>query len=269
MTKKVRNSVGSQKSNNGNLELKTIRPITSNQKLLFTLFNKFNYILSYGSAGVGKTLISLYLALQLLFEDNFNTYRNIVIVRSIVPTRDIGFLPGSLKEKSLMYEEPYEQIVNELYGRQDAYGILRQKNAINFFTTTALRGLTFKNCIIIIDEMQNMTDHEISSLITRMGDNVKLLMCGDGKQIDLNPRKEESGFHNFINICKQMSSVAMVKFTSDDIVRSQFVKEFIIAKENMLCAPSPGFGDSSPDFFRLNNGGSDDRKTQTTITTTT
>ncbi len=263
MTKRAQKSPQKTVANN-NLVIKALKPITAHQKDLVNSFDHFNYILSYGSAGTGKTYLSLYLALQLFEKDQGEKYKNIVIIRSIVPTRDIGYLPGNLREKSALYEEPYMQIVNDLYERSDAYEILKQKNIIQFATTTALRGITFKNSIIVVDEMQNMTDHEINSLVTRMGDNVKLLMCGDGAQVDLNPRKEETGFYEFINTVQRMSTVATIKFDTSDIVRSAFVREYILARENIK-QPPKGFGDTTPSFIMVKN---DDRHLATTTTTT-
>ena len=162
-----------------------------------------------------------------------NLYDNITIVRSVVATRDMGFLPGSVEEKSKVFEVPYISAVNELYGRGDAYEILKRKKSIEFTTTSFIRGITLDNSVIIIDEFQNMDSQELHSIITRIGENSRIIICGDIGQDDLTSERynEKSGAADVINILRMMDCVSIVEFNVDDIVRSGFVKDYIIAKD--------------------------------------
>jgi predicted ribonuclease YlaK len=186
-------------------------------------------LMLHGVAGTGKTFISLYLALEEILKKN-STYNQVVIVRSVVPSRDMGFLPGSVKEKSKIYEEPYKAICDDLFGRGDGYDLLRHENIVQFTTTSHLRGSTFNNSIIIADEFQNMTFQELDTLITRTGDNSRLIFCGDIRQTDLQRDHEKSGILTFTEIVGTIDSFASIEFTIDDIVRSELVKQYIIAK---------------------------------------
>lgn len=183
----------------------------------------------HGIAGTGKTFISLYLALEDLLKKN-SQYNSVVIVRSVVPSRDMGFLPGNVKEKAKVYEEPYKAICDDLFGRGDGYNILREKNLVEFVTTSHLRGMTFNNAIIVADEYQNMTFQELDTLITRTGENSRLIFCGDIRQTDLQRDREKQGILTFTEIVAKIESFASVEFGIDDIVRSELVKQYIIAK---------------------------------------
>jgi len=213
------------------LQLQHINPMTSNQEAVFTSYNKGNNILLHGVAGTGKTFLSLYLALDELLNDNIDRKEKVVIVRSAVPTRDIGFLPGKETEKTAIYEQPYKAICSEILNRGDAYDILKTKNIIEFITTSYIRGITLDDAIIIVDECQNMTFHELDSIITRVGINSKILLCGDFRQTDLNKPYEKSGIKQFMDITNKMYYFDNIEFGFDDIVRSAFVKEYIMAKE--------------------------------------
>tara|TARA_B100001094_G_scaffold180239_1_gene174558 strand:+ start:2196 stop:2855 length:660 start_codon:yes stop_codon:yes gene_type:complete len=205
------------------LSLAEIEPLTKNQLVAFE--SDKNLIL-HGLAGTGKTFISCYLA----FDDMVKgVYNNFVIIRSAVPTRDIGFLPGSEKEKASVYEEPYKEIALELFQRGDAYEILKTKGLVDFMTTSFIRGITLKNTIIMIDECQNMTFHELDSIITRVGENCRVIFCGDFRQSDL----KSNGLENFMQILKNMGSFDFIDFEIKDIVRSEFVKDYIIAKTDL------------------------------------
>jgi len=211
-----------------NISLASISPITENQRRTFNLYDNGKNLLLYGRAGTGKTFISLYLALGEVLSGS-STYKKVVVVRSVVPTRDMGFLPGSAKEKSMVYESPYYAICTELVGRGDAYEMLKRKGVIEFMTSSFVRGITLKDCIVIVDEFQNMVDEELHSIITRVGDNCKVIFCGDCRQNDL--RKEQTGFYKFLKILSTMSSFGIVEFAIEDIVRSSTVKEYIIKRE--------------------------------------
>lgn len=215
-----------------NISLKTITPKTKNQEQVFRDFSSGKNLLIHGLPGTGKTFISLYLALAEI--EQYNEYHNITIIRSVVPSRDMGFLPGSVKDKAKVYEAPYQSICAELYGRKDAYDILKNKGVINFETSSFLRGITFDNTIIIVDECQNMTYQELSTIITRVGKNTRIVFSGDYRQTDLKYDDERSGIMNFMKIISRMNKYfACVEFTEEDIVRSGLVKDFIIKKTQL------------------------------------
>jgi|TARA_R110001592_G_scaffold124765_1_gene333909 phosphate starvation-inducible protein PhoH len=205
------------------LTLQEIEPLTQNQLLAF---ESDKHLLLHGVAGTGKTFISCYLA----FDDMVKgCYNNLVILRSAVPTRDIGFLPGNEKEKSAIYEAPYKDIAVELFGRGDAYEILKQKSIVHFMTTSFIRGITLRDAVIIIDECQNMTLHELDSIITRVGENCRVIFCGDFRQSDLG----KNGLEQFVSILKRMEQFDLIDFEIKDIVRSEFVKSYITAKTEL------------------------------------
>lgn len=204
-----------------NFELQEIEPLTKSQ---LQVFESDKHLLLHGCAGTGKTFISLYLALDDILKNNYN---RITIVRSIVPTRDIGFLPGREDEKAKVYEQPYIGILTELFGRgDDPYSQLKMKGLIDFTTTSFMRGITFRDSIVIVDECQNMTYHELDSIITRMDDNSRIIFCGDFYQSDL----KGSGINKFMSILKKMPEFDFVEFGLEDIVRSALVKSYLIEK---------------------------------------
>lgn len=215
--------------NNNSLKLKTIEPLTDNQDRMFDSYLSGKNLLLHGVAGTGKTFISLYLALRDILED-YDDKTKVVIVRSIVPTRDMGFLPGSQKEKSKVYEAPYYAICNELFGRGDAYDVVKGKNQVEFISTSFIRGTTLNDCIVIVDECQNLTFHELDSIITRIGSNCRVVFCGDFRQTDLWRENEKRGILDFIKVIKGMSSFDLIEFNEEDIVRSELVKEYILSK---------------------------------------
>ena len=185
----------------------------------------------HGVAGTGKTYISMYLALEEVLRQD-SMYNNVIVVRSVVPSRDMGFLPGNQKEKAKVYEEPYRDICDSLFGRGDGYDILATKGLVSFTTTSYLRGITFSDAIVIVDECQNLNGHECDTVITRVGENSRIIFCGDYKQTDLNC-KERSGFLSFNQVIKSMGCFDFIEFGVQDVVRSGLVKEYILAKERM------------------------------------
>ncbi len=206
-----------------NLELQQIEPLTKNQ---VKAFESDKNLILHGVAGTGKTFISCYLA----FDDmSKQEYEKLVIIRSAVSTRDIGFLPGSEKEKASVYEEPYKDICIELFQRGDAYEILKTKGLVHFMTTSFIRGVTLRNATILIDECQNMSFHELDSIITRVGQGCRVIFCGDFRQADL----RTNGLKDFVRILKVMESFDLVDFEINDIVRSDFVKAYITAKTDL------------------------------------
>lgn len=213
-----------------NLKLRKIHPLTENQRKTFQYYESSDNLLLHGLAGTGKTFISVYLALHSILE-KFE-YKKLYIVRSIVPTRDIGFLPGNQKDKSKAYELPYYAICSELFGRGDSYDLLKNKGIIEFLSTSFIRGTTLSDCIVIVDECQNLTFHELDSVITRLGQNASVIFCGDFRQSDLK-KSEKSGIMQFIDILQKIKSFSHVEFQEDDIVRSGIVKEYIITKDRL------------------------------------
>lgn len=225
-----------RKSPPKHLKLQHIEPITPAQEDVFDdFFNGYNVFMS-GCAGTGKTLLALYLGLNDVMDKDLPQER-LYVVRSAVPTREIGFLPGSLSEKTDVYLKPYRQLVSELFQRGDAFDLLtKQKNMFEFITTSYLRGITIENAVIIVDEAQNMTLHELSTVITRCGENVRIIFCGDLAQTDLSSKfRDKTGIIDFLRIIERMKKhFRITRFTSDDIVRSGLVKDFIIASEQAL-----------------------------------
>lgn len=215
-----------------NFNLKKIEPLTENQKRTFEAYHDGKNLMLHGIAGTGKSFISMYLALDEILK-NDSRYKKLIIVRSVVPTRDMGFLPGSSKDKSKVYEAPYYSICAELFERGDAYDYLKNKNTIEFITTSFIRGVTLNNCIILVDEMANCTLHELDSVITRIGKNCKIIFCGDFRQSDFVRQYEKNGLHDFIKIIRNMKHFKFVDFVEEDIVRSFIVKDYIIQKDKL------------------------------------
>lgn len=211
-------------------DLITLNPATDNQEYFFNLYDSnISAMILHGVAGTGKTFISVYKALEEVLDPSY-IIDQLVIVRSAVASRDIGFLPGSEKEKADVFAAPYVDICSRLFNRGDAFQRLQEQKFINFMTTSFIRGITLDNSIIIVDEFQNLNFQELSSIITRVGLNSKIIFCGDIRQTDLNKKSDQSGLKQFIEITKIMSSFRGIEFNVDDIVRSDLVKEFIVAQ---------------------------------------
>lgn len=215
-----------QQQEQDTFQLKTVSPLTLNQSRIFSCWEKkHSHLVLHGHPGTGKTYVGMYLALRELFSNNL--YQKIVVFRSVVPSRDIGFLPGSEKEKARIYETPYKEICDELYQTKGSYDFLKTRGLIEFTTSSFLRGLTFSNSIVIVDEFQNMSWNEIFAILTRIGIGSRVILCGDVRQTDL--RKHEHGAaKHIINITKKMKSFEFIELGENDIVRSDFVKELII-----------------------------------------
>jgi phosphate starvation-inducible protein PhoH len=213
-------------------KLDGIIPLTPNQEKTFKEYSEDNHLFLHGVAGTGKTYISCYLAMTELMQPR-PAYKNLTLVRSVVPTRDIGFLPGNEDEKAEVYEAPYKSIFNELFRRGDAYTLLRKKSIVDFKTTSYIRGMTLNDTIVIVDECQNLSFHELDSVITRIGDNCKIIFCGDFRQSDFNKSNEKNGINIFMDIIKNLQDISFIEFDEEDIVRSEFVKSYIIQKLKM------------------------------------
>ena len=213
-------------------ELKAFEPLTTNQAKFFEAYKRGDYFtMLCGSAGTGKSFIACYKAIEEVL-DKTSSFHRVVIVRSAVQSRDLGFTPGSVEEKMSLYEQPYMQIYHTLFGRRDAYEALKECGRIEFISTSFIRGMSFDDAIIIVDECQNMTFEELSTIITRVGHRSKIIFCGDYKQTDLyRNNKDKSGLKKFHDVAKLMPSFTNIEFTTDDIVRSSLVKDFLIAVE--------------------------------------
>ena len=212
-------------------DLKTFDPLTENQKLFFEAYKRGDYFVAlHGVAGTGKTFCALYKAIEEVM-DKSNPFNKIIVVRSAVQSREIGHLPGDVNEKMEIYQQPYRQICDTLFGRKDAWDRLEEQGHIEIISTSFIRGMSFDDAIIIVDEMQNMTFEEIDTVMTRVGYRSKIIWCGDYRQTDLNKKKNDvSGILKFFDIAYHMNAFTKIEFTVDDIVRSSLVKDYILAK---------------------------------------
>jgi predicted ribonuclease YlaK len=212
-----------------------IEPLTENQRKLFDSYQQNKHLVAYGCAGTGKTFITLYNALKDVLDER-TPYEKVYIVRSLVATREIGFLPGSHDDKADIYQIPYKNMVKYMFQMptdsdfEMLYGNLKAQETIKFWSTSFLRGTTLDNSIIIVDEFQNLNFHELDSIITRVGENTKIMFCGDATQSDLQKTNERNGIVDFMGVLRKMPSFDIIEFGVDDIVRSGLVKEYIIAK---------------------------------------
>jgi phosphate starvation-inducible PhoH-like protein len=215
-----------------------IDPLTDNQKLLFDHYDKGKNIFAHGVPGSGKTFCLLYKALKEVLDEK-TPYDTVYIVRSIVSTRDVGFLPGMLEEKIGIYEMPYKNMVKYMFQMPSdvdfdmLYGNLKSQKIIDFMSTSFLRGITLDNCIIIVDEAQNLSAHESFSIISRCGEDTKIMFAGDIEQSDLVKMSEKTGIIDFVRVINAMPSFEKIEFDVDDIVRSGLVREFVIAKKSL------------------------------------
>ena len=215
--------------------LVSIKSITDNQKIVFDTWKKGKNQFLFGAAGTGKTFISLYLAMQDVM-DLKKPYDKVVIVRSLIPTREIGFLPGDEEDKAALYQVPYQNMVQFMFEQpneqsfNNLYDRLKGQGTLYFLSTSFLRGLTFDNSIIIVDECQNMNFHELDTITTRLGQDSKIVFCGDFDQTDLQRTNEKNGLHDFLRILEEMEEFNCIEFTIGDIVRSGFVRNYLINK---------------------------------------
>ena len=215
--------------------MREIEPLTDNQKALFEAYAKDQNLVAYGVAGTGKTFITLYNALCDVLNPE-TPYEKIYIVRSLVATREIGFLPGDHEDKSTLYQIPYKHMVKYMFEMpteadfEMLYGNLKAQDTIDFWSTSFIRGTTFDKTIVIVDEFQNLNYHELDSIMTRIGTQSKIMFCGDATQSDLVKQNERNGIIDFMQILRIMSSVNVIEFGVEDIVRSGLVKEYILAK---------------------------------------
>ena len=215
--------------------IKDIKPLTENQGKFFEAYKEDKNVVAYGVAGTGKTFIALYNAIQDVL-DSKSVYEKVCIVRSLVSTREIGFLPGDHEDKSYLYQIPYKNMVKYMFQMPDdasfemLYSNLMAQETVDFWSTSFIHGTTFDNTIILVDEFENLNFHELDSIITRVGENSKIIFCGDATQSDLKNTQERNGIFSFMEILKNMPSFDIIEFNAGDICRSGLVKEYIIAK---------------------------------------
>tara|TARA_R110000772_G_scaffold108375_1_gene211272 strand:+ start:608 stop:1369 length:762 start_codon:yes stop_codon:yes gene_type:complete len=215
--------------------MRTIEPLTANQELLFDAYSKDQNLVAYGCAGTGKTFITLYNALRDVLDEK-TPYEKIYIVRSLVATREIGFLPGDHEDKSSLYQIPYKNMVKYMFEMPDEasfemlYGNLKTQGTISFWSTSFIRGTTLDKAIIVVDEFANLNGHELDSIITRVGEDSKIMFCGDATQSDLIKMSERNGIVDFMKILRSMPSFDIIEFGIEDVVRSGIVKEYLLAK---------------------------------------
>ena len=215
-----------------------VEPITDNQKRFFDAWDEGKMIYAYGVAGTGKTFIALYKALKDVLGET-TPYEKIYIVRSLVATREIGFLPGDHEDKSSLYQIPYKNMVQAMFEMPDdnsyemLYDNLKAQETISFWSTSFIRGTTLDNAVVIIDECQNLNFHELDSIITRVGQDSKIIFCGDAAQTDLQKISERSGIIDFQRIIQNMEEFSLIEFNLEDIVRSGLVRSYLINKINL------------------------------------
>ena len=228
----------SKKKEISSSDLVEVKPITDNQKLVFESYKKGLNQFLFGCAGTGKTFVSLYLGLRDVLK-NETAYERVVIVRSLIPTREIGFLPGDEEDKAALYQVPYSNMVQFMFKQPNEqafsmlYDRLKAQGSFYFLSTSFLRGLTFDNSIIIVDECQNLNFHELDTIITRVGQDSKIIFCGDFMQTDLTKMNERNGLHDFLRILEEMKQFNCVEFDIGDIVRSGFVRDYLIQKTKL------------------------------------
>jgi len=218
--------------------LVNIEPLTPAQEKVFEFWNNNQNLFMYGAAGTGKTFVALYLALKEVLKEE-SPYEKVYIVRSLVSTREIGFLPGDHEDKSSLYQIPYKNMVKYMFEMPDdnsfemLYGNLKSQETISFWSTSFIRGTTLDKAIVIVDECQNLNFHELDSIITRVGEDTKIIFCGDVHQSDLVKTNERNGILNFMSILQLMKEFGMIEFGVDDIVRSGLIRSYLVSKMSL------------------------------------
>ena len=222
----------------GASDLAVIKPVTDSQQTVFDTWKEGKNQFLFGCAGTGKTFVSLYLALQQVLK-NETPYDKVIVVRSLIPTREIGFLPGDEEDKAALYEVPYANMLQFMFEQPNEqafsmlYDRLKSQGSFYFMSTSFLRGLTFDNSIIIVDECQNLNFHELDTIVTRVGQDSKIFFCGDFGQSDLTRLNERNGLMDFLQILHEMDEFNCTEFNIGDIVRSGFVRSYLIQKTKL------------------------------------
>ena len=222
----------------GTEHLLDIKPLTDSQQKVFDAWDKAKNLFLFGCAGTGKSFITIYLALRDILDEK-TPYDKLYIVRSLVPTREIGFLPGDHEDKANLYQIPYKNMVRFMFEMPDdpsfemLYANLKAQDTISFWSTSFIRGTTIDNSIVLVDESENLNFHELDSIITRLGVNSKIVFAGDAAQTDLTKAHEKTGIMDFKKIIDDMDEFASIEFNVQDIVRSGLVKSYLISKLNL------------------------------------
>ena len=222
----------------GSDHLIDIKPLTPSQEKVFDAWQKNKHLFLFGAAGTGKSFVTMYLALKDILDEK-TPYNKLYIVRSLVPTREIGFLPGDHEDKANLYQIPYKNMVRFMFEMPDdpsfemLYGNLKAQDTISFWSTSFIRGTTIDNSIVLVDESENLNFHELDSIITRLGVNSKIVFAGDAAQTDLQKAHEKTGIMDFKKIIDDMDEFESIEFGIDDIVRSGLVKSYLISKINL------------------------------------
>jgi len=222
----------------GSDHLIEIKPLTKSQEKVFEAWERNKHLFLFGAAGTGKSFITMYLALREILNEQ-TPYNKLYIVRSLVPTREIGFLPGDHEDKANLYQIPYKNMVRYMFEMPDdpsfemLYGNLKAQDTISFWSTSFIRGTTIDNSIVLVDESENLNFHELDSIITRLGVNSKIIFAGDAAQTDLQKAHEKTGIMDFKKIIDDMDEFESIEFGIDDIVRSGLVKSYLISKINL------------------------------------
>jgi len=228
--KKQKNKVSHNSLNLGWDDLLDFPPMTTNQEKAYEAWDEDNHLVLTGSAGTGKTFLGMYLGLEQVLDPD--TFQNrLVIVRSMVPTRDMGFMPGSKTEKEDVFTSPYKFICSQLFGDKAAYGKITTTKKLEFMSTSYIRGVTLDNAVILVDEMQNLNFHELDSVITRVGKDSRIIFSGDYLQSDFKHKEDKEGIVKFLGILEQLRKFDVIHFGWEDIVRSDFVRDYIMTKE--------------------------------------
>ena len=212
-----------------------IEPLTPAQDKVFEYWENDKNLFMSGAAGTGKTFVALYLALREVLKED-SPYDKVYVVRSLVATREIGFLPGTHEDKASLYQIPYKNMVKYMFEMPDdpsfemLYENLKTQETVSFWSTSFLRGTTLDRAIVIVDECQNLNFHELDSIITRVGEDSKIIFCGDHHQSDLVKAGERNGVLDFMSILRLMDEFGMVEFGVEDIVRSGLIRSYLISK---------------------------------------
>ena len=215
-----------------------IKPLTPSQEKVFDAWDKQKNMFLFGCAGTGKSFVTMYLALRDILDEK-TPYNKLYVVRSLVPTREIGFLPGDHEDKANLYQIPYKNMVRFMFEMPDdpsfemLYANLKAQDTVSFWSTSFIRGTTIDNSIVLVDESENLNFHELDSIITRLGVNSRIIFAGDAAQTDLTKAHEKTGIMDFKKIIDDMDEFESIEFSIDDIVRSGLVKSYLISKMNL------------------------------------
>ena len=218
-------------------QLVEMKGVTKNQLEVFKQYATGKNLFLYGPAGTGKTFVILYNAIKEVLDPKIN-YNCIYIVRSLMPTRSLAFMPGDEQDKSSLYQVPYDNMLRFMFKlpAEDQFDMLyeelKKQGNVEFLSTSFLRGITLDNAIVLVDECQNLNFHELDTIMTRVGQESKIMFSGDFDQTDLREDVEKAGLGQFLKIINEMKEFYSCEFDIGDIVRSGLVRSYIIQKYN-------------------------------------